>query len=140
MLGWFSEEIARASRSKRCFASGFSERCDGRILTATVRSRRVSRARYTSPIPPAPSGDWISYGPSLAPEARDISGLNYKQSVQRFGAITAGKAFGQRRTENRPAARGQPRAAVPTEGGCGVESFHWMEQWAAVISFVKFES
>ena len=28
--------------------------CAGRILIATVRLRRLSRARYTSPIPPAP--------------------------------------------------------------------------------------
>src|SRR5258708_40331143 len=67
MLGWLNAEIARASRSRRCFASGLLERCSGRILMATVRSRRVSRARYTSPIPPAPSGETISYGPSLAP-------------------------------------------------------------------------
>jgi hypothetical protein len=33
---------------------------DGSTFTATVRSRRVSRALYTSPIPPAPSGDRIS--------------------------------------------------------------------------------
>ena len=31
-----------------------------RILIATVRSSRVSRARYTSPMPPAPSGATIS--------------------------------------------------------------------------------
>jgi hypothetical protein len=37
----------------------------GRILTATVRSRRVSFARYTSPIPPEPSCDRISYGPEF---------------------------------------------------------------------------
>src|SRR5579872_6660731 len=40
--------------------SAFEERCGGRILIATVRSSRVSRARYTSPMPPAPSADWIS--------------------------------------------------------------------------------
>ena len=32
----------------------------GRILMATSRPSLASRARYTSPIPPAPSGDWIS--------------------------------------------------------------------------------
>lgn len=32
----------------------------GRTLIATSRSNRVSRARYTSPMPPAPSGDTIS--------------------------------------------------------------------------------
>ena len=32
----------------------------GRIFTATSRPSLVSFARYTSPIPPAPSGDTIS--------------------------------------------------------------------------------
>src|SRR2546421_4182182 len=77
MLGWLSEEIARASRSKRCFASGLSERCAGKILIATVRSRRVSLAQYTSPMPPLPSGDWISYGPSLVPEVSAIRARHY---------------------------------------------------------------
>jgi hypothetical protein len=44
---------------------------------ATVRSSRVSRARYTSPIPPAPSGPTISYGPSLVPCDRPIVGRHY---------------------------------------------------------------
>src|SRR5262245_25776415 len=34
---------------------------------ATVRSSLVSLARYTSPIPPAPSCETISYGPSFVP-------------------------------------------------------------------------
>jgi hypothetical protein len=34
-----------------------SERREGRTLIAIVRSSLVSRARYTSPMPPAPSGD-----------------------------------------------------------------------------------
>jgi len=36
-------------------------------FTATVRSSFLPRARYTSPIPPAPRGDRISYRPSLLP-------------------------------------------------------------------------
>src|SRR5580658_3613178 len=32
----------------------------------------LSRARYTSPMPPAPRGARISYGPSLSPEDRGI--------------------------------------------------------------------
>src|SRR5215831_13962924 len=77
MLGWFSEEIARASRSKRCFASGLSERCAGRTLIATVRSRRVSHPRYTSPIPPAPTGETTSYGPSFVPGMRVMRARHY---------------------------------------------------------------
>ena len=37
-------------------------------LIATSRFSWVSRARYTSPIPPAPSAERISYGPRRAPE------------------------------------------------------------------------
>src|SRR5271167_5070072 len=62
--------MLRASRSKRSRNSGRSARCPGRTLMATMRLRRVSRARYTSPIPPAPSGAMISYGPSLVPVER----------------------------------------------------------------------
>jgi hypothetical protein len=57
-------------------------------LIATVRSRRVSRARYTSPMPPAPSGETISYGPSLVPEARGIGGENYNLREQRTAPYT----------------------------------------------------
>ena len=39
---------------------------------ATDRPRRVSEARYTSPIPPVPMEPTISYGPSRAPAARDM--------------------------------------------------------------------
>src|SRR3954468_20038198 len=73
MFGCDREEIARASRSKRALRSGSEERCEERTLIATVRSSRVSRARYTSPIPPAPSGATISYGPSFVP---DVSGID----------------------------------------------------------------
>src|SRR5580704_8706206 len=81
ILGWFSDEIARASRSKRCFASGLEDRCAGRILIATVRSRRVSIARYTSPMPPAPNGETTSYGPSFVPEVRVMRARHYSPEV-----------------------------------------------------------
>jgi hypothetical protein len=67
MLGCCRPEMALASRSKRKRRSEFEVKWEGRTLTATVRSRRVSKARYTSPIPPAPSGPTISYGPSFVP-------------------------------------------------------------------------
>src|ERR1700678_5876 len=53
--------MAWASRSKR------SLNCASENLIATSRFRRVSRARYTSPIPPAPRNARISYGPSFSP-------------------------------------------------------------------------
>jgi hypothetical protein len=58
-----------ASLSKRWRISSDDESCSGRTLMATSRPSRVSRARYTSPIPPAPTGETISYGPSRAPAA-----------------------------------------------------------------------
>ncbi len=60
MCGCEIWEIVLASRSKRWRSSGLAERCGGNTLTATVRSRRASRALYTSPIPPAPMGSRIS--------------------------------------------------------------------------------
>src|SRR6516225_5031098 len=41
-------------------------------FTATMRSKRVSRAFQTSPMPPAPRGATISYGPSLSPTESGI--------------------------------------------------------------------
>jgi hypothetical protein len=43
------------------------------IVIATSRPSRVSLARYTSPIPPAPRGAIISYGPNLVPAGRVIA-------------------------------------------------------------------
>src|SRR5687768_5983134 len=42
---------------------------------ATSRFNRVSRARNTSPMPPAPMGTRISYGPMREPEDRLKPGL-----------------------------------------------------------------
>ncbi len=55
MLGWLSEEAARASWLKRLNRLGSVANFSGRNLTATSRCRSWSRARQTSPIPPAPS-------------------------------------------------------------------------------------
>src|SRR5215469_15043848 len=41
-------------------------------FTATMRPKRVSRAFQTSPMPPAPRGATISYGPSLSPTESGI--------------------------------------------------------------------
>src|SRR5262245_8731465 len=56
--------MARASRSKRSL-KGLRL-----ALMATKRLRRVSRAFHTSPMPPAPRAERISYGPSRVPGAR----------------------------------------------------------------------
>src|SRR2546425_2924332 len=72
MFGWFSAAAARASFSNRPRRSASPEKAAGRILMATSRPRRGSRARYTSPMPPVPTSDTISYGPSLAPAEKAI--------------------------------------------------------------------
>ena len=54
MCGWFSVASTRASRSKRASRSGSERKTSATTLMATSRPSFVSRARYTSPIPPAP--------------------------------------------------------------------------------------
>src|SRR5450631_4487658 len=68
MFGWLSADAVRASVSKRRRRSASSETECGNTLIATLRPRRTSRARKTSPMPPAPRGAVISYGPSRIPE------------------------------------------------------------------------
>src|SRR5580704_17601049 len=72
--------MARASRSKR------SEKASLDSFMATIRSRRVSRALYTSPMPPAPIGFRISYGPRRDPEARGIDlEFYFKSETEQIG-------------------------------------------------------
>ena len=58
--------------------------------TALVRRvSLVSVARYTSPMPPAPTNESITYGPSWVPGARDMGA---RQSVE--GTGKEGKVLG----------------------------------------------
>ena len=54
------------------FASETLAEFRGRDLDGDESVEAVSRALYTSPIPPAPTRARSSYGPSLAPAAKDI--------------------------------------------------------------------
>jgi hypothetical protein len=54
-------------------------------LQSDIRLSFVSRARYSSPIPPAPSGATISYGPSVVPVARLIDNTPPKSRGPRRG-------------------------------------------------------
>ena len=47
--------------------SGSVAKATGSTFSATSRCSFVSRARQTSPIPPAPSGAVTSYGPTRVP-------------------------------------------------------------------------
>src|SRR6185295_4137187 len=63
--------------------SGSRANASGRILSATSRPNAVSRARYTSPIPPAPIAARISYAPRRAPRAMLTNGpTGYSFQVQ----------------------------------------------------------
>jgi len=46
-------------------------------LIAPMRSTRVSRARYTSPIPPAPIAERISYGPGVGQAKGHLTSLDF---------------------------------------------------------------
>src|SRR5215208_5269446 len=72
--------MARASRSKRSLNG------PRLVLMATNRFRRVSRAFQTSPMPPAPRWERISYGPSRVPGARAMEGAQ-EYRVPRFRQI-----------------------------------------------------
>jgi hypothetical protein len=67
ICGWESREIARPSRTKRSRNTGSVANTSGNTSTATMRSGRVSRARQTSPMPPAPMRAANSYRPRRVP-------------------------------------------------------------------------
>src|SRR5512133_1031418 len=50
---------------------------------ATSRPRRGSRARKTSPMPPAPRGERISYGPSFVPGESGIRLIQFSVADQK---------------------------------------------------------
>src|ERR1019366_3984946 len=57
---------------------------------ATCRPSLVSLARYTSPIPPAPMAERISYGPSLSPDERGMFGSHpsvYEEAARSYMRI-----------------------------------------------------
>src|SRR5579862_5021314 len=90
MLGWLSAATARASCSKRRNRSASEAKESGNSFRATSRPRRASRARYTSPMPPAPMSATISYGPNLVPGARAISAPHYSPSRVALWRVASG--------------------------------------------------
>src|SRR5215831_5012001 len=71
--------MERASWSKR------SENFSLETLIATVRSSRVSRALYTSPIPPAPMGARTSWVPDVYRRRRAFLFLHQSRPVDHDG-------------------------------------------------------
>src|SRR5262245_10729965 len=73
MPEWLRVARRWASLRKRARRSALFATSAGSTLIATSRPSRVSRARYTSPIPPAPRGPRTSHGPRRVPRARDMA-------------------------------------------------------------------
>src|SRR6185295_3190159 len=83
MCGWLRAAIARPSCSRLARSSTLASACPTTLM-ATVRSRRVSRARYTSPMPPWPIAAVISYGPSRVEDLR-ATGPGLRSAVRSRG-------------------------------------------------------
>src|SRR5438477_865320 len=138
MLGWFKDEAACASRSKRCSREGSVATSGGSTLTATCRLNRVSRARYTSPMPPAPSVPTTSYGPSRAPATRDMPRiLHTPGSVRSYGP--AGARGGIRGGPPGDADRCRDARFPPSEANAVVSAFNALseEQKQGVLDFLR---
>src|ERR1035438_7103660 len=88
ILGWFRDEADFASRIKRSARLALGAESLRKTLMATTRFRRLSRALYTSPMPPTPSGARISYGPSFVPEVSAIGAAIIACAAQRVLADT----------------------------------------------------
>src|SRR5688572_5873013 len=69
--GWLSDASTCASRLNRARRSASPATAGSSTLIATSRCNFASRARYTSPIPPAPISGPTSYAPSRCPESDD---------------------------------------------------------------------
>src|SRR5215510_7894466 len=81
MFGWFNEASVLASRSNLATRSGSCANASGNTLIATSRPRLISRARYTSPMPPAPIALMISYDPTRAPDVILMSFLKSRLPI-----------------------------------------------------------
>src|SRR5687768_5099145 len=73
MFGCESCAAVSASRRKRSRVSGRKARSGGRTLIATVRRRRRSVARYTTPMAPRPISSPTSYCVPIATMTRSLS-------------------------------------------------------------------
>jgi hypothetical protein len=105
-FGWLSAPAAHASCSNRRRRSASAENDSGKTLRATSRARRVSLARYTSPIPPAPIRLTMSYGPRRAPAVRgmDDGSIGANGPMSQSGESPTGQDTAPRRA----ACRGIP--------------------------------
>src|SRR6266568_1735516 len=95
MLGWLRAAAAWASCLKRRRRSASSENAAGNTFTATSRPKAASRARYTSPIPPAPTGAMISKDPSFEPEVKAICEGHYSSQEKKGEPLTCFRALGK---------------------------------------------
>ena len=113
MCGCSSAEAARASCTNRARRTGSATSAAGSTLMATSRSRRASRARYTSPIPPTPIVSTISYGPSLRPATDGASQPEPRCRHEQRQTPRHGGVRTRPRPHRAPPAALRPLAALP---------------------------
>src|SRR5215470_12015752 len=101
MLAWLSDARVFASCSKRATRIASLENDAGSTLIATSRPSVVSRARYTSPMPPEPMGSTTAYEPNRVPEEIDICQTLEDRSLIGLG----GRIVQKRARQRRPALR-----------------------------------
>jgi hypothetical protein len=107
MLGWLRAAELRASSSKRRRWSGSFAKEGLSIFTATSRPKRLSRARYPSPIPPEP----IFLQNSTVTE--DLT--NHLEGGEKCVGIL-GPAFGQSQPHLPAAESGRQLEITPAKG------------------------
>ena len=95
-VGMVERRERRASRSNRARRSASCANASGRTLIATWRPSAVSVARYTSPMPPLPSGAVTWSGPILSPERNGMAALRPETlGVKGRSRRMAGRGNGQ---------------------------------------------
>src|SRR3954464_7130726 len=105
MFGCDRLAALRASSSKRRTSSGSDSNCSRRILTATSRPSRTSRARQTTAIPPAPIGPSISYRPASSRTPSLTRPVNRPPAV---GCLFVAQARVAQALQTEPVARAAP--------------------------------
>src|SRR5437899_2136291 len=105
MPGWVSPAAARASRFRRSRCAGSRTRCGASALSATVRPRRASDARYTQRPPPG-----------VLPPADRARDPRWDRKETRPRANDARRATALRRgRSDRPPPRAQPSSRPPPD-------------------------
>jgi hypothetical protein len=92
--GWLSDASSSASRRNRERRSASLEKTSGNTLIAISRLSVKSRARYTSPMPPAPRSPTISYLPTVWPGRNVTSFQTALRATDNFALMAGVSSLG----------------------------------------------